>query len=89
MTSIDGVAGLTETCAASFIAVGREPDHSGTVGPPQPCISFRLEAVPEMNYDPFGSPPRGEVCMKGPCVFSGYYKAEDKTKEVSKKNDIV
>ena len=74
--------GLTETCAASFIAVPDVPDHAGTVGPPQPCISFRLEAVPEMNYDPLAVPPRGEVCIKGPAVFTGYYKAEDKTTEV-------
>ena len=74
--------GLTETCAASFIAVPDVPDHAGTVGPPQPVLSFRLEAVPEMNYDPLGNPPRGEVCVKGPSVFSGYYKAEDKTVEV-------
>jgi hypothetical protein len=33
-------------------------DHSGTVGPPLPVLSFRLEAVPEMNYDPLASPPR-------------------------------
>ena len=74
--------GLTETCAASFIAVPDVPDHAGTVGPPQPVLSLRLEAVPEMNYDPTAVPPRGEVCVKGPAVFSGYYKGEDKTAEV-------
>jgi long-chain acyl-CoA synthetase len=74
--------GLTETCAASFIAVPDVPEHVGTVGPPQPVLSFRLEAVPEMNYDPNATPPRGEVCVKGPAVFAGYYKAEDKTAEV-------
>lgn len=50
--------GLTETCAASFIAVPDVWDQAGTVGPPQPVLSFRLEAVPEMNYDPMASPPR-------------------------------
>ena len=74
--------GLTETCAASFIAVPDVPEHAGTVGPPQPVLSMRLEAVPEMNYDPMAVPPRGEVCVKGPAVFTGYYKAEDKTTEV-------
>lgn len=68
--------GLTETCAASFIAVPDVYDQAGTVGPPQPVLSFRLEAVPEMNYDPIGSPARGELCVKGPSVFTGYYKAE-------------
>ena len=27
----------------------------GTVGPPLPCTAFRLEAVPEMKYDPCAS----------------------------------
>eukprot|EP00889_Picochlorum_renovo_P004400 jgi/Picre1/31430/NNA_006782.t1 len=44
----------------------------GTVGPPQPCISVRLEAVPDMECDPMANPPRGELCIKGPSVFSGY-----------------
>ena len=40
---------------------------------------MRLEAVPEMKYDPNGSPPRGEVCLRGPSLFSGYYKDEEQT----------
>lgn len=32
-----------------------------TVGRPQLAFSMRLEAVPDMGYDPMGSPPRGEV----------------------------
>lgn len=58
----------------------------GTVGPPLPMIDFRLEAIPEMNYDPLGSPPRGEVCIRGSTVFTGYYKQEDKTLEVLDSN---
>ena len=52
------------------------------MGPPMPCLEFRLEGVPEMNYDATGSPPRGEVCLRGASLFSGYYKQEDKTAEV-------
>jgi long-chain acyl-CoA synthetase len=51
-------------------------DHFGTVGPPQPAHDFRLEAVPEMNYDPLATPARGEVCVRGPNLFAGYYKEE-------------
>lgn len=74
--------GLTETCAASAICVPDTPSQVGTVGPPQPCISIRLEAVPEMECDPMAKPPKGELCIKGPSVFTGYYKEEKKTKEV-------
>jgi len=54
---------------------------SGTVGPALPCVSLRLEAVPEMNYAPAAAPPRGEVCIAGPSLFCGYYKDEAKTAE--------
>jgi long-chain acyl-CoA synthetase len=41
----------------------------------------RLEAVPEMGYDPAAEPPTGEVCIRGPGLFSGYYKQPELTKE--------
>lgn len=44
-------------------------------------VEVRLEAVPEMGYDPFAEPPTGEVCIRGPGVFSGYYKQSELTKE--------
>lgn len=71
--------GLTESCAASFIA---EPDtigHSGTVGPPMPVTEFALESVPEMKYDALSKPAKGELLLKGANLFKGYYKMEDKT----------
>eukprot|EP00892_Ulva_mutabilis_P009730 jgi/Ulvmu1/7129/UM034_0035.1 len=74
--------GLTESCAASFIA---EPDtiaHAGTVGPPMPVTEFALESVTEMKYDALGTPARGELLLKGPNLFKGYYKMQDKTDEV-------
>lgn len=54
----------------------------GTVGPPVPNIDVRLESVPEMDYDALASTPRGEICIRGETLFSGYYKREDLTKEV-------
>jgi len=74
--------GLTETCAASFIAVPDEIGHSATVGPPTPCTEFRLESVPEMDYDALDPDrPAGEILIRGPSNFCGYYKDQKKTDE--------
>lgn len=71
--------GLTETCAASFIACPDDIKHAGTVGVPQPVTTFCLESVPEMKYDANATPPRGELLVKGPNNFQGYFKMDDKT----------
>ncbi|KAK2425887.1 long chain acyl-CoA synthetase [Trifolium repens] len=74
--------GLTETCAGTFVSLPNEIDMLGTVGPPVPNVDACLESVPEMGYDALASTPRGEICVKGDTLFSGYYKREDLTKEV-------
>jgi len=78
--------GQTETAAASFCT--RVNDGiSGHVGGPVPALEFKVVDVAEMNYtskdkDAQGdSLPRGEICMRGPTVFKGYYKQLDKTAE--------
>ncbi|KAL4436674.1 hypothetical protein ABPG75_003813 [Micractinium tetrahymenae] len=73
--------GLTETCAATFVSYPDTPCHLYTVGPPQPAFQVRLEAVPDMDYDPAGTPPRGEVLVRGGGLFSGYYKDENETRK--------
>ncbi|EHA8586362.1 Acyl-coA synthetase family protein [Cocos nucifera] len=74
--------GLTETCAGTFVTLPNNLSMLGTVGPPVPNVDVRLESVPEMNYDALGEVPRGEICVRGNTLFSGYYKSEDLTKEV-------
>ncbi|KAF8060497.1 LACS4 [Scenedesmus sp. PABB004] len=75
--------GLTETCAASCIAVPDVWAMHGTNGPATPCTELRLESVPEMNYDATdAAAPAGEVLLRGPQLFSGYYKQPEKTAEV-------
>lgn len=75
-------AGLTETCAGSLVARPDEFNMIGTVGPPLPIVDICLESVPDMGYDALSSTPRGEICIRGKCLFSGYYKREDLTKQV-------
>ncbi|KAL3818287.1 hypothetical protein ACJIZ3_004192 [Penstemon smallii] len=74
--------GLTETCAGTFVSIPDELNMLGTVGPPVPNVDVCLESVPEMGYDALSKTPRGELCLRGDVLFSGYYKREDLTKEV-------
>lgn len=73
--------GLTESAAGSCITDPADP-LSGHVGGPTEFVKFRLKDLPEMDYRIADKPyPRGEVCMKGPSMFCGYYKRPDKTAE--------
>ena len=73
--------GLTESAAASCVTDVSDP-ISGHVGGPTECVKVRLKDLPEMSYMSTDKPyPRGEICLKGPSIFSGYYKRDDKTRE--------
>ncbi|CAL5433788.1 unnamed protein product [Camellia sinensis] len=74
--------GLTESCAGTFVSLPNELGMVGTVGPPVPNVDVCLESIPEMGYDALSSTPRGEICIRGDILFSGYPKREDLTKEV-------
>ena len=72
--------GSTESCAyGSVLPVG---DFSaGHVGKPPSCCEVKLVAVPDMNYHVTGSIPKGELCYRGPFLFKGYFRDEEKTSE--------
>ncbi|XP_062182635.1 long chain acyl-CoA synthetase 6, peroxisomal-like isoform X2 [Phragmites australis] len=74
--------GMTETsCVISTMDIGDK--LIGHVGSPNPSCEVKLVDVPEMNYTSEDQPyPRGEICVRGPIIFRGYYKDEVQTREV-------
>lgn len=84
--------GQTESTGASFVMSMNDHRGSGCVGGPGVNTEFKLTDVPEMKYtskdkDEKGNKcPRGEMCIRGPGVFAGYYKDEEKTKEAIDEN---
>ncbi|XP_057958856.1 long chain acyl-CoA synthetase 6, peroxisomal-like [Malania oleifera] len=74
--------GMTETsCIIS--SMSQSDNLSGHVGAPNSACEVKLVDVPEMNYTSEDRPhPRGEVCVRGPTVFQGYYNDEVQTREV-------
>ncbi|KAK1380085.1 Long-chain-fatty-acid--CoA ligase [Heracleum sosnowskyi] len=74
--------GMTET-ACVISALDKDDISIGHVGAPSPSCEVKLMDVPEMNYTSDDQPhPRGEICVRGPIVFQGYYKDEVQTREV-------
>lgn len=75
--------GLTETAGAACCAFSNDP-ATGHIGGILGCTKVRTKDVPEMGYHyemEDGSDPKGEICFKGPSIFTGYYKNPEKTAE--------
>ncbi|KAK8889008.1 hypothetical protein M9Y10_033750 [Tritrichomonas musculus] len=73
--------GLTEVSAS--VSVSEIITSSASdIGAVSLTSQVKLRYVDGFNYDPRGSPMCGEVLVKGPHVFKGYYKDEALTKEV-------
>ncbi|KAJ2400278.1 medium-chain fatty acid-CoA ligase faa2 [Coemansia sp. RSA 2559] len=73
--------GATETCGVGMVNAKTEY-RAGRIGIPMHGMEAKLADVPDMNYLATDKPcPRGELMIRGPCVFGGYYKDPEKTAE--------
>ncbi|OQR89411.1 Long-chain-fatty-acid--CoA ligase [Achlya hypogyna] len=83
--------GQTEATGGVATTDHRDVD-AGTVGPPMVSAEIKLVSVPEMGYNVTDTTHgegalamavrgRGEVCFRGPTIFSGYFKEPEKTAE--------
>jgi long-chain acyl-CoA synthetase len=80
--------GQTEGAACSTLSHPEDMKTAGHVGSPNPACEIVLADVPEMGYlqtdtNHKGQPcqGRGEIWVRGPLVFQGYYKDPEKTRE--------
>ncbi|KAG8526207.1 uncharacterized protein KY384_000200 [Bacidia gigantensis] len=73
--------GLTETYALG-LCQALDDMTVGNCGGVSPSLEFCLMDVPDMEYLATDKPqPRGEVLMRGPPVFAGYYRNPEETKK--------
>lgn len=71
--------GLTESSSGISITLLHDIG-AGSVGPVAPTTEVRLRELPDMGYTASDKPnPRGEIMLRGPHIFKGYYKNEEET----------
>ena len=78
--------GQTESCGASF-GTKVFDNQSGHVGMPGVGVEYKLDDLPDMKYTRDSKPyPAGEICIRGPAVFKGYFKNLKLTQETMDKD---
>lgn len=78
--------GMTETYA---VGICQAPNDytTGNLGGPNPCVEVCIESVPEFEYTVQDKPyPRGEMLLRGPCIFREYFKNPEETERSLEKD---
>jgi fatty-acyl-CoA synthase len=69
--------GLTETVSGdTYLDKGRSVDKLGSVGKP---VLFTDVAIQDLDDQPLAAGEVGEICLRGPKVFKGYWRDPDAT----------
>lgn len=76
-----GAYGLTEACGVIAYNHPDEPLETRLHTCGQPFEGIDIQIVDPETLQPVPAGQRGEIWIKGYCVFSGYYKAEEKNAE--------
>ncbi|ESL08713.1 fatty acyl CoA synthetase [Trypanosoma rangeli SC58] len=71
--------GLTETASCGGVQLPGSFEY-GSVGQPLKSLEFRLLDTDEYKHTDKPE-PRGEILVRGPFLFKGYYKHEEQTRE--------
>lgn len=72
--------GLTESTAMACILNPGWMQY-GSVGGPVPAAEVKLVDAKEAGYFSTNDPPQGEIYVRGPAIFKGYFKRPDLDKE--------
>jgi long-chain acyl-CoA synthetase len=76
---VEEVYGVTE-CGGGVTATSVWDRSTGNVGGPLCVAKIKLKDLPDLGYLTTDEPyPRGEVCIKGNCVFKGYFRNKELT----------
>ena len=81
MTEASPVIAVQRYSRRRFLYSNYYERHAGSVGPVLPGVEVRLVDVPDKGIT-VAEAGEGEVLVRGPNVFQGYWQAEDATREV-------
>ncbi|GLJ40643.1 hypothetical protein SUGI_0839070 [Cryptomeria japonica] len=76
--------GLTEACGAATMVVRERNSHFGSVGTLLPSIEAKIGSL--KTGKPLSPNQKGEICIRGPNIMTGYFNNPNATKDTFDKD---